>query len=80
MILTSSTPASAAIVSTASMIRWRMSGAFIGGSGSEMSSKAIVSRIPGNSLVGSGSASTGLSSASRIAASTSSIAGSDSGG
>ncbi len=62
------------------MIRWRMSGAFIDGSGNEMSSNAMVSRIPANSLVGSGSASTGLSSASRIAASTSSIAGSDSGG
>ena len=47
MSSTSSTPASAARSSTASMTRWRMSGPFIGGSGSEMSSKAMVSRMPG---------------------------------
>ena len=29
------------------MTRWRMSGRFIGGSGSEMSSKAMVSFMPG---------------------------------
>ncbi len=44
---TSSTPASAAMSSTASITRWRMSGRRIGGSGSEMSSKAIVSFMPG---------------------------------
>ena len=44
---TSSTPAAAAMSSTASMTRWRMSGRRIGGSGSEMSSKAIVSFMPG---------------------------------
>ena len=68
------------MVSTASMIRCRMSGAAIGGSGSEMSSNAMVSRIPACSSVGSGSLSTGSSSASRIAPSTSRIAGSASGG
>ncbi len=77
---TSSTPASAAIVSTASMMRCRMSGFTIGGSGSEMSSKAIVSRIPGNSSSGSGSDSSGCSSAFWIVSSTSRTAGSDSGG
>ncbi len=52
---TSSTPAAAARSSTASMTRWRMSGRFIGGSGSEMSSKAMVSFMPGRSSAGSGS-------------------------
>ena len=47
MSSTSSTPASAAMSSTASMTRWRMSGRFIWGSGSEMSSNAIVSFMPG---------------------------------
>ena len=47
MRCTSSTPASAARSSTASITRWRMSGRRIGGSGSEMSSKAIVSFMPG---------------------------------
>ena len=55
-------------------------GAFIVGSGSERSSIAMVSRMPGKSSSGSGFSSTGLSRASRIAPSTSSIAGSDSGG
>ncbi len=58
------------------MIRCRMSGAAICGSGIEMSSKAMVSRIPACSSAGSGSMSTGESSASRIAPSTSRIAGS----
>ena len=62
------------------MIRPRMSGAFMVGSGSDRSSKAMVSRIPALSSSGSGSESTGLSSASRIASSTSGTAGSDSGG
>ena len=46
---TSSTPAAAARSSTASITRWRMSGRRIGGSGSEMSSNAIVSFMPGRS-------------------------------
>ena len=62
------------------MIRPRMSGGRIVGSGSEMSSKAIVSFIPANSSSGSGSMSCGCSSASQIAWSTSGTAGSDSGG
>ena len=46
------------------MIRWRMSGVTIGGSGSEMSSMAMVSFIPAVSSSGSGFASpTGCSSA-----------------
>ena len=53
------------------MTRWRMSGFFIGGSGSEMSSKAMVSRIPACSSSGSGSVSIGFSSAFWIAPSTS---------
>ena len=69
---TSSTPASAARSSTASMTRWRMSGRRIGGSGSEMSSNAIVSFMPGSSSAGSGSLSSGLSSAWRMAPSMSS--------
>ena len=80
MMWTSSTPASAAIVSTCSMIRCRMSGARIGGSGIDRSSNAIVSFMPAYSSVGSGSASTGFSSASRIAVSTSGTDGIDSGG
>ena len=73
MMWTSSTPASAAIVSTCSMIRWRRSGRRIFGSGRLTSSNAIVSFMPGNSSVGSGSMSIGLSSALRIAPSMSSI-------
>ncbi len=61
------------------MTRWRTSGRRIGGSGRLMSSKAIVSFMPGNSSVGSGSWSIGLSRASRIAPSMSSIAASGSG-
>ena len=60
MMWTSSTPASAARSSTASITRWRMSGRRMGGSGREMSSNAIVSFIPGNSSAGSGSASIGF--------------------
>ena len=77
---TSSTPASAAMVRTASMIRPRMSGAFIVGSGMDRSSKAIVSRIPRVSSSGSGSESCGFSSACWIASSTSGTDGIDSGG
>ncbi len=80
MISTSSTPASAAMVSTCSMMRWRMSGRRMLGSGSDTSSKAIVSRIPAKSRSGSGSLSTGCSRASRTAPSTSAMPGSDSGG
>ena len=51
------------------MTIWRMSGRSIGGSGSEMSSKAMVRRMPGKSSAGSGSRSpTGSSRAGRIAA------------
>ena len=57
------------------MMRWRMSGLRIGGSGIEMSSNAMVSRMPGVSSSGSGSSPSGLSSACRIAASTSGTAG-----
>ena len=57
-----------------------LSGGRIVGSGSDRSSKAIVSFMPANSSVGSGSESTGLSSASRMAPSTSGTAGRDSGG
>ena len=62
------------------MTRWRMSGRRIGGSGSEMSSKAIVSFMPGNSRAGSGSLSIGCSRAWRMAASMSLRAASGSGG
>ncbi len=62
------------------MIRWRMSGFTMGGNGSEMSSNAMVSRMPARSSVGSGSLPTGSSSARRIAPSTSRMPGSDSGG
>ena len=63
------------------MTRWRMSGRFIGGSGSEMSSNAIVSFMPGRSSAGSGSLSpSGLSSASRMAPSRSSSGSSGSAG
>ena len=55
MMCTSSTPASAARSSTASMTRWRMSGRRIFGSGRLTSSNAIVSFMPGNSSAGSGS-------------------------
>ena len=60
MRCTSSTPASAARSSTASMTRWRTSGRRIFGSGRLTSSNAIVSFMPGNSSVRSGSASIGL--------------------
>ena len=80
MMWMSSTPASAARSSTASMIRWRMSGRRIGGSGSEMSSKAMVSFMPGNSRAGSGSESIGSSSARRISPSGSSSPASGSAG
>ena len=43
------------------MIRWRTSGRCIGGRGSEMSSNAIVSFMPGFSSEGRGSSSIGLS-------------------
>ena len=70
MSTTSSTPAAAARSRTASTTRWRLSGRFIGGSGSDTSSKAIVSFMPGKSSDGSGWLSpTGLSRASRMAAS-----------
>ena len=55
----SSTPAAAARSSTASMTRWRLSGRRIGGSGSDTSSKAIVSFMPACSSSGSGSESSG---------------------
>ena len=51
-----------------SMTIWRASGASMGGSGSEMSSKQIVSLMPGRSSAGSGSRSpSGCSSAWRMA-------------
>ncbi len=80
MSTTSSTPASAASVSTCSITRWRMSGRRIGGSGIDRSSKAIVSRIPGRSSARNGSLFSGSANARLIAASTSGSAGSDSGG
>ena len=65
---TSSTPASAAMSSTVSITIWRASGASIGGSGSEMSSKQMVSFMPGRSSAGSGSLSpSGCNNASRTA-------------
>ncbi len=52
------------------MIRWRMSGRRIGGRGSEMSSKAMVSFMPGVSRAGRGSLSpSGFSRAWRMASS-----------
>ena len=73
MSTTSSTPAEAAMSSTASMTRWRLSGRCMGGRGSEMSSKAMVSRMPGKSSSGSGARSpSGRSSAWRMASSGSS--------
>ena len=57
MMCTSSTPWSASISSTISRIVCRMSGVAIGGSGSEMSSTAIVTFMPGVSCACSGSAS-----------------------
>ena len=62
------------------MIRPRMSGARMGGRGSERSSNAIVNRIPGFMSWGRGSASTGFIRASRMAASRFLIRGSESGG
>jgi hypothetical protein len=50
------------------MMRWRMSGLRIGGSGSEMSSKAMVSFMPGFISADNGSESPrGASRASRMA-------------
>ena len=50
------------------MTIWRMSGASIWGRGSEMSSKQMVSLMPGVSSAGNGSRSpTGCSSAWRMA-------------
>jgi hypothetical protein len=81
MTWTSSTPAAAAWSSTASMTRWRMSGRRIGGSGSETSSKQMVSFMPGRSRARSGSLSpSGWSSAWRMAPSGSSRASSGSPG
>jgi hypothetical protein len=81
MMCTSSTPAAAAWSSTASMTRWRTSGLRIGGRGSEMSSKQIVSFMPGFSSARSGGLSpSGLSSASLMAPSTSSSGASGSPG
>ncbi len=77
---TSSTPAAAAVVSTASMTRPRTSGRRIRGNGVDRSSKLIVSRIPGRSNAASGSLPTGAANAAAIAASTSPAPGSDSGG
>jgi hypothetical protein len=57
-----------------------MSGSCIGGSGIEMSSIAIVRRMPGVRSSRSGSESTGFSSAWRIAPRTLRIGGSESGG
>src|SRR5437762_3288113 len=57
-----------------------MSGRFIGGSGNDTSSKAIVSFMPGRSKEGSGSLSRGFSSASRMASSGSARGASASGG
>ncbi len=62
------------------MTRCLTSGVRIGGSGSEMSSKTIVSRIPGRSSSGSGSMPAGLSSARWMAASSCLMPGSESGG
>jgi hypothetical protein len=76
---TSSTPASAARSSTASMTRWRMSGRRIGGSGRLTSSKAMVSFMPGRSSAGRGALSTGWSRAWRMASSGSRSVGSASG-
>ncbi len=50
------------------MTNWRMSGRSMGGSGREMSSKAMVSFMPARSRAGSGSLSpTGWRSADRMA-------------
>ena len=59
MMWTSSTPCRPSSSSTISRIVWRTSGVFIGGSGSEMSSIAIVTFIPGASSAYSGSVSSG---------------------
>jgi hypothetical protein len=64
---TSSTPASAAISITSSRTSCRTSGWAIGGSGSERSSKAMVSRMFGRSSALSGSSSIGWAMARRIA-------------
>jgi hypothetical protein len=63
----SSMPACAAMSMTSSITSWRTSGEAIGGRGRLMSSKAIVSRIPGRSRSFSGSSSIGWLSARRIA-------------
>ncbi len=62
------------------MMRWRMSGVRIDGSGSDRSSKAMVSFMSGVSRLGSGSSSIGLSSASLMAASGSASPGNGSAG
>jgi len=68
MSSTSSTPASAAMSSTVSITIWRMSGASMGGSGSETSSKQMVSFMPGRRSAGNGSRSpSGWSNAWRMA-------------
>jgi hypothetical protein len=73
--LTSSTPAAAATSRTASMTRWRTSGLRIGGRGRLMSSKAMVSFMPGVSRARKGGESpSGLSRAWRMAPSGSSRA------
>ena len=77
---TSSTPLRAASSTTSSRTSWRTSGGCIGGSGSEMSSIAIVSFMPGVRSSASGSLPCGFASACRIAARTSRIRGSASGG
>ena len=56
MMWTSSTPWSASISHTISSTSWRTSGVRIIGSGSEMSSTAIVTFMPGSSSAWSGSA------------------------
>ena len=73
-------PASAAISMTSSITSWRTSGAAIGGSGSERSSKAIVSFIPRRSSDFSGSSSSGFARARLIARSGWAIGSSGSGG
>ena len=62
---TSSTPASAASSRTCSITSWRTSGPRMGGSGSDTSSKAMVSAMPGRSWDRSGSASPNGSSRAR---------------
>jgi hypothetical protein len=77
---TSSTPRRAAISRTCSMTRPRMSGVCIGGRGIEMSSMAIVSRMPGLINWVNGSELSGFSSAWRMVPVRSLIEGRESGG